>query len=105
MTIRLRHSDRASKLEMACAGRVTVNITSGENLLLIFLSIVIVSLPAISYFSLLFCPPSLNFSMLISLRLAPNNFELMLLSLIYVFRCLDIRYILQLLYSVNIYEF
>ena len=54
-----------------------VNMTAGENLLVMVLSNGIVNFPASSYLSLLYWERSLNFSMLMSARLAPKSFELM----------------------------
>lgn len=90
-TMRLGHSARGSMLESACAGSVSANMTSVENLLVSVLRIGAEICVARSYFSLRYCVRSLNFSMLMSLRLAPSNLELMLLSLRSpVLRCFDI---------------
>ncbi len=84
------HSARASILDIACPERVMVNMTYGENLLVKVLSIEMFIFPPKSYFSFLANAPSLNFSILISLTLAPSSLELILLSLTYVLRCFDI---------------
>lgn len=80
-TIRLVHSARASILDIPCPERVTVKMTYGENLLVSVLRMEMFIFPPRSYFSLLARAPSLNFSMLMSFRLAPRSLELMLLSL------------------------
>ena len=79
-TIKLLQSASAYMLPRPWPGSVTVNITSGENLLVNVLSMGMVILPPRSYFSRLNWERSLNFYMLMSLRLAPNSLEDMLLS-------------------------
>lgn len=60
-TIRLLQSASASTFEMACPGRTTAKMTSGENLLVSVLSKGIDILPPKSYLSLRYCDKSLNF--------------------------------------------
>ncbi len=82
-TIKLVHSDNASIFPIAWFGILMVNITSTENLLLMVFRIGTVTFPERWYFYFWYWVKSLNFSMFMSDRLAPNSFQLILLSVFF----------------------